>query len=185
MGNEDDDDTSWKVRRAAIKVLEAIIVSRPELLRELYMNHAKDIVQRFKERDDNVKINVLEAFQTLLQSTVVAEQHVSVELELTHQPSLVRQRSNIDSLHELIPSIIDSLLKQLKSKNLKVRVAVMNTFAVLAHALHARLESQFGKMIGAFEKNMQETQSYDILLDTLTILRRLFRSKANLLDAPQ
>src|SRR3569833_867276 len=124
MGNEDDDDTSWKVRRAAIKVLEAIIVSRPELLRELYMNHAKDIVQRFKERDDNVKINVLEAFQTLLKSTVVLEHHVSVELELTHQPSLVRQRSNIDSLHELIPSIIDSLLKHIKSKNLKVRVAV-------------------------------------------------------------
>ena len=74
-GNEDDDDTSWKVRRQAIKTIEAIIVSRPEMLRMLYQQYAKHIVARFKERDDNVKVNVLEAFQTLLKSTVVSEQH--------------------------------------------------------------------------------------------------------------
>jgi hypothetical protein len=73
--NDDDDDTSWKVRRAAIKTIEAIVVSRPELLKEIYMNYAREIVSRFKERDDNVKCNVLEAFQTLLKSTVVSEQH--------------------------------------------------------------------------------------------------------------
>lgn len=68
-------------------------------------------------------------------------------------------------------------MKELKSKNLKVRVTVMNTFAALAHSLHQKLEPYFGLMIGDFEKNMHETQSYDLLLDTLTILRRLFRSK--------
>jgi len=60
--NDDDDDTSWKVRRAAVKTIEAIVVSRPELLKEIYMNYSREIVSRFKERDDNVKCNVLEAF---------------------------------------------------------------------------------------------------------------------------
>lgn len=82
--NDDDDDTSWKVRRAAIKTIEAIIISRPELLREIYMNYSREMVSRFKERDDNVKCNVLEAFQALLKSTVISEQHQSIELELTH-----------------------------------------------------------------------------------------------------
>lgn len=71
--NEDDDDTSWKVRRAAIKVIDQIIVSRPELLKILYQRYAKHLVNRFKERDDNVKCNVLESFQSLLKTTVVQE----------------------------------------------------------------------------------------------------------------
>ena len=52
----------------------------------------------------------------------------------------------------------------------------MDTMSSLAHALHAKLEPYFGKMLPEFEKNMKETQSYDLILDTLTILRRLFRS---------
>lgn len=83
--HEDDDDSSWKVRRGAIKVIEAIIHSRPDLLRVIYQRYAKHIVNRFKERDDNVKCNVLETFQLLLQSTVISEKTSSMmDLELTH-----------------------------------------------------------------------------------------------------
>ena len=153
---EDDDDTSWKVRRSAIKTIDSIISARPELLRTLYQRYAKSLVNRFKERDANVKCDVLITFQTLLKSTVVSESVQTIELELSHQPSLLRQRSSTDELADLVPVIIDSLLKQLNSKNNKVRVTVMNTLASLAHALHSKLEPYFSKILPELEKNMKE-----------------------------
>lgn len=72
-------------------------------------------------------------------------------------PSLERQRSSTDELSDLVPVIIDSLVKQLKSKNLKVRNVVMHTLAELAHTLHAKLGPYFSKMLPEIERAMTET----------------------------
>lgn len=39
VGNEDDDDTSWKVRRSAVKVIQTIIQARSELLQTKYLDY--------------------------------------------------------------------------------------------------------------------------------------------------
>ena len=44
----DDDDMSWKVRRAATKCLEAVISSRRELLSDLYKVVSPALISRFK-----------------------------------------------------------------------------------------------------------------------------------------
>ena len=130
VGNEDDDDTSWKVRRASVKLIESIINSRPDLLRRVYQRFARLLVSRFKERDENVKCNILEAFRTLLKSAILSESHQGIDSQLQMQPSLDRTRSSVDELSELVPLIIDELVKQLRSsKSMRVKTAVMHTLS--------------------------------------------------------
>ncbi|RVW44350.1 Cullin-associated NEDD8-dissociated protein 1 [Vitis vinifera] len=65
----DDEDASWKVRRAAAKCLAALIVSRPEMLSKLYEEACPKLIDRFKEREENVKMDVFNTFIELLRQT--------------------------------------------------------------------------------------------------------------------
>lgn len=62
---DDDDDTSWKIRRGAVRLLGAIIKTRPDQARLIANDHTKDLVARFKERVDDVKCDVLDTFKSL------------------------------------------------------------------------------------------------------------------------
>ncbi|CAH2102688.1 unnamed protein product [Euphydryas editha] len=65
----DDDDMSWKVRRAAAKCLESVIATRHELLAEMYQTVSPALIARFKEREENVKCDILSAYTALLRAT--------------------------------------------------------------------------------------------------------------------
>jgi len=95
--DDEDDDSSWKVRRAAVKLLTAIIASRREMLAELYEKVAPAIVDRFKEREENVRVDVVEAATTLLRATA---KHDASSLVETH-------------LEALTPKIVEACAKQI------------------------------------------------------------------------
>jgi cullin-associated NEDD8-dissociated protein 1 len=59
---DDDDDTAWKVRKSAVKIIDAMIVSCPVSLKEYWGQFADLLSSRFIERDDNVKVEILETF---------------------------------------------------------------------------------------------------------------------------
>ena len=82
-GMDDDDDTSWKVRRGAVRLIDAIIKTRPDQARVIAQDHILKIVERFKERVDDVKCDILEAFRNLA-LTSVDTKPTSVETELKH-----------------------------------------------------------------------------------------------------
>lgn len=66
----DDDDISWKVRRSAAKCLEAIVSTRHDLLQDFYKTLSPALINRFKEREENVKADIFSAYISLLKQTL-------------------------------------------------------------------------------------------------------------------
>ncbi len=70
-GYSDDEDTSYKIRRSAAKVLAAIIETRPELLSILYKEVSPVLISRFGDREETVKLEVWSTYSSLLNQTRV------------------------------------------------------------------------------------------------------------------
>ena len=72
-GYDDDEDASWKVRRCAAKVLYTLISTRSngDLLDDgtLYDRVAPALISRFKEREDNVRLEVLATLSNLIKKS--------------------------------------------------------------------------------------------------------------------
>lgn len=87
-GEEDEDDTCWRVRRMAIKVLQAFLLKSnyyQDILFHSYQQIVTLLIQRLKERNINVKLALLSCFADVLQRAVITKQslihHDSVETQ--------------------------------------------------------------------------------------------------------
>ncbi|KAK9367631.1 armadillo-type protein [Lipomyces kononenkoae] len=74
----DEDDVSWKLRRYAAKLLATLIETRPDLLSQLYASIAPLLVSRFKEREETVRVEILNTFATLIRQTASTTQLTAV-----------------------------------------------------------------------------------------------------------
>ena len=97
--DEDEDDESWKVRRSAIRVLKAIIETKKHepgpLWTQTYSVRGADttvskvLVGRFKEREENCRVGVIECFTRLLDVTTQAGTDIA-NFGSTYTPTLVK-----------------------------------------------------------------------------------------------
>jgi len=83
-GLDDDDDSSWKVRRAAVGVMDAIARTRPEFNREILEKYTPNIVVRFRERIDDVKCELMDLFDFLIQGSSLSLSTNALDLEFKH-----------------------------------------------------------------------------------------------------
>ena len=114
-GNDYDDDSSWKVRRGAIRCTLAIVHSRPEMLKEFYQNLSVKLVERFKERDNKILVLILNTFGSLLKCSVVSVSDEQFEEE--YGKGLLKRRSTVRELYAHTDFFVKELLKITPTKD--------------------------------------------------------------------
>jgi hypothetical protein len=129
---QDDDDTSWKVRRGGYRVIDAIIETRPDLHVELIRNYGLKMADRFKERVDEVKCALLDSFKTLI---------------MIDQGTTVNEKSKQQETQRISQKVVANLIKQTKSKNLKVKILTLQCLATLSNTLQQEIDAYFGVIL--------------------------------------
>eukprot|EP00455_Lapot_gusevi_P028577 TRINITY_DN3053_c0_g2_i1.p1 TRINITY_DN3053_c0_g2~~TRINITY_DN3053_c0_g2_i1.p1 ORF type:complete len:1239 (+),score=571.04 TRINITY_DN3053_c0_g2_i1:71-3787(+) len=145
---EDDDDTSWKVRRAAVKCISAFVRAKGDILRDYYDDLCGQLVARFKERVANVKLEIFRAFNDLLRAAVVTRQPAAGAIDApVGRPQLVRTRSSHVVLSHKIDQIVTELNKHYRNSDLKAKVAIWSVFRELLVVMQGNLGSHLRALI--------------------------------------
>ncbi|KAF4356554.1 hypothetical protein F8388_006298 [Cannabis sativa] len=187
----DDEDVSWKVRRAAAKCLAALIVSRPEMLAKLYEEACPKLIERFKEREENVKaspivlycvcglMDVFNTFIELLRQTGNVTKG-QIDINELRQASLFIYMFVLDPdciprwlLKQEVPKIIKSINRQLREKSIKTKVGAFSVLKELVVVLPDCLADHIGSLIPGIEKALNDKSSTSNLKIEALIFTRL------------
>lgn len=159
----DDEDVSWKVRRAAVKCLSAVILSRPEMLTVLYVKACPKLIERFREREENVRIDIFNAFNDLLRQTG--------SVTKGSDPS-----SPLLMLEQEVPRLVKSLNKQLREKAVKTKVGAFSVLKELVTVLPDCLADHMGSLVPGIERALNDKSSNSNLKIEALVFTRLVMS---------
>lgn len=122
--DDDEDDDSWKVRRSAVRVLHAVIHVAKNDPSKLWTEEYKysgsktkstmwALVARFKEREEECKVNIIQCITNLLQYTFSGSKN---ELDSSSSSSLSDPALLSTIQEKFVPAIVKECGKQLNVK---------------------------------------------------------------------
>jgi len=157
----DDDDVSWKVRKGSSRCLAALIQTRPEMLKDIYEKIAPVLIARFKEREENVKLDIFATFSELVKQTAAVSTAVGEEKD-----------TPLGKLRALIPKFVAGIQKELKQKSVKTRIGVFNLLKEIVQVLPGAFNEHTSTIIPAITDSLSEKISNSPLkIETLEFLR--------------
>lgn len=115
--DDDDDDESWKVRRSAIRALKAVVEAKKHDPSKLWTHEyqtrrgksaivAMALVQRFKEREENCRVGIIDCFTRLLSVTVKAAEAGVISFTITSDQMDTSTVTTIDLRTHYAPALV-------------------------------------------------------------------------------
>eukprot|EP00963_Diacronema_lutheri_P002834 scaffold221_cov351-Pavlova_lutheri.AAC.4 len=164
----DDEDTSWKVRRASAKLLSALVQSMPDKLCYLYESLTSTVLQRMREREENVRVDVYQVFVDLLRQTGVSELHSA---KIPQKPG--------HYLQQALPALLQNVTKELRGKSPKGKLAALQLLRHLATCLPGGLEEHVHTILPALLKMIaEESSASNAKIEALVVVRLLLDTHA-------
>ncbi|KAJ3137637.1 Cullin-associated NEDD8-dissociated protein 2 [Physocladia obscura] len=142
-GYSDDEDVSWKVRRASVKTLSSIISTRVELILSFFDEIAPALIKRFKEREESVRVEILSTFIALLK-----------QVGATSSGTRLKNAGPILLLRNLVTRLSKNLAKELNGKSVQTRQFGFVLLKELASVLHGGLDDNFGLFVASIEASL-------------------------------
>lgn len=103
--DQDSDDSSWRVRKASLSIIETLVRSDSDLIKLIFekcvtsRNDASTIVNRLKEKNENIRFATFSCLQTIIKSIVIADaaqdKDEDMDIEFSSGPQLVRVKSAV------------------------------------------------------------------------------------------
>ncbi|KAI0344168.1 ARM repeat-containing protein [Trametopsis cervina] len=169
----DDEDTSYKIRRSATKLLAAVIGTRPELLVTLYKDISPVLISRFGDREETVRVEVWATYGILLSQTKVyagvpqaKDAEYSIGGKRKRDEGMDIEETPLTLLQRQVPQLAKSLLAQLKSPK---------TSAATLQAGFSLLNSLLAVLPGCLS-----SQAPQIIANSKAVLSQSSTSAANL-----
>lgn len=165
----DDDDMSWKVRRASAKCLEAIIATRHEMLLEFYKVISPVLIARFKEREENVKVDIFHAYIALLRQTRPSITAVALDAD-----AMEHEEGPVSLLKQQTSNLVKALHRLLKEKSIKTRQGCFLVLTELVTVLPNALSDHIPALIPGIQFSLgDKNSSSNMKIDTLSFLNCL------------
>eukprot|EP00299_Pterocystis_sp_00344_P020314 c9966_g1_i2.p1 GENE.c9966_g1_i2~~c9966_g1_i2.p1 ORF type:complete len:1235 (+),score=329.41 c9966_g1_i2:37-3741(+) len=163
-GSDDPGDGSWKIRRAACKVISAVIFGRPDKLSQFGGSFASALLARFSEREESVRLDVFNTFVDLVRQSLNLSTVYNGDQKLTQ------------ILTSHLDVAVKAISKQLRDKSVKVRCGV---FVVAAELCRVRSGDELWVIQPAVlsaEHVLADKNSQSALkIDALRFLNAFFR----------
>ena len=168
----DDDDVSYKVRRAAIRLLASLTTSHPtSQLLPFYTSISPLFIKRFSDRQESVRVELLSAFTRVVQQTGL-DSSITFASRATTPPlgkkrkgdkgeTLVGYSSEdgVSQLRAQIPSLVTSLSLIFTQNEPATVLPALSLLQTVIQVVHGGLESSISTLFASIEPSLSVSPS--------------------------
>ncbi|KAH7907426.1 armadillo-type protein [Hygrophoropsis aurantiaca] len=184
----DDEDTSYKIRRSATKLLAAVIGTRPELLISLFKEVSPVLISRFGDREETVRLEIWSTYVVLLNQTSVygglpqasdGDSSARGKRKRDSEERMDVEETPFSLLRSQVPALSKALFGQLKSPKTPpgTQQAGFQLLHALLNVLPGSLSSQMDPIASTAKSVLSQsptTSTSTLHLTSLSFIALLF-----------